>query len=465
METYEEKYQFEVHDRLDVEIYPNPATFGVRSVGLPHISPTGLCFGRIVISRSPSAGNFNWRQVIWHEMAHVYHIQKAQYRVPRWFTEGLAEYETNVKNPAWSRHRDRAIVAVLRRNDLPSVVDLDKRFTQARSFKGILRAYQLSSLAIHFIVEKHGFDAINAMLEEFPRLLDTGEVIEAALGTKVEAFDENFKAWLKRRYSNFNHQFLVSVDAIEPIRVLNQKLSARPTDAALRAKFAVAKLQRGEVDAANRAIERALALDPDDPTVRYLAALVELHQGHTRDAYAHGLVVLDAFKDGYELRVMLGHAAMMLEKPTAAHVHLWAAVQLYEDGVEAWMNLLKLAESQQNAALEERAEARLFELDQNNPRIARRRFKRMMSQKDWAKAAQAAERWVAIEPLEPRSQRAMAEVSLRRRNADRAVDAYEVLLRLLPDEKAKVVREASAALGEAGFEREAQRFLEYTAKK
>ena len=243
IETYESKYEFKADEPLAVEIYPNPSTFGVRSVGLPHISPHGICFGRVVITRSPSDGNFNWRQVVWHEMAHVYHIQKGQYRVPRWFTEGLAEYETNIKDPAWVRHHDREIVAAMRDGDIPSVVELDKRFTQARSYKGILRAYHLSSLVIHFIVQEHGFGAINRMLEAFPEKIDTGKVIEHALDRDVETFDAKFRAWLERRYANFNRQFVVDVDSIPAARKLRERLADDSNTAVLRAKLSGALLR------------------------------------------------------------------------------------------------------------------------------------------------------------------------------------------------------------------------------
>lgn len=458
IETYQAKYKYKVPEKVDVEVFPDPATFGVRSVGLPQISPTGLCFGQVVIARSPSDANFNWRQVIWHEMAHVYHIQKAGYRVPRWFTEGLAEYETNIKDPAWSRHRDAEIVTMMRENDLPSVVELDKRFTQARSFQGILRAYHLSSLAIHYIVETHGFSAINKMLDAFPEHLQTGKVIAVALEVDVEKFDAGFKAWLQRRYLNFRQQLLVSVDAIAPLRVLREQAAARPDDAVLRAQIAWAEMNANESERARLSIARALGQAPENATVRYLAALLEFRRGNTRDAYTHAMAILDGAEDGYELRVLLGYAAMMLEMPVDARVHLEAATQLYEDGSEAWMHLLKLAESQKDAPLQERAEARLFDLNQNDPQIARKHFERMMAKKDWARAAAAAERWVAIELFEPRAQRAMAQASLKLKDGARARDAYKILVRLSPAKDAASRKEAADALKNAGFEREAKHF-------
>jgi tetratricopeptide (TPR) repeat protein len=146
-------------------------------------------------------------------------------------------------------------------------------------------------------------------------------------------------------------------------------------------------------------------------------------------------------------------------------VHLEAATQLYEDGTEAWMNLLKLAESQSDAKLAEKAERRLFELDQNNPLVARQRMKRMSDQEQYEAAMEAAERWVAIQPLEARAQRAVAELSLELDDPTRAVEAYEVLVRALPEEKKAVLLEAAEALEAAGFADQAKKFSERAAQE
>jgi tetratricopeptide (TPR) repeat protein len=460
MEVFEEKYAFDARDPVDVEIYPNPATFGVRSVGLPNISPHGVCFGRLVISRSPSDGNFNWRQVVWHEMAHVYHIQKANYRVPRWFTEGLAEYETNIKDPAWVRHHDVEIVDAMRRGDIPSVVELDKRFTQARSYKGILQAYHLSSLVIHYIVGQHDFQAINDMLEGFAEYRETGTVIQKVLGVSVEEFDAGFRGWLANKYSNFNLQFVFDVTDVPSPRELEKKLEQNPNDAVLHAKLAVSVGMRGQREKAENEIERALELDPESAEVRYVAAFIALKLGRAKDAYDHANKILDMNEDGYELRVLLGHIAMTLEERTAAEVHLTAATQLWEDGTEAWGRLRMLAESKDDEALEERATRRLFELDQNNPLVARQYTEMLMENGDFAAAADAVDRWTSIDPFQPDAHRAAIEVAFESGDAKRAVRAYDLLATIRPDERAEIFLEATAAFNRNGFTEFAKSFAD-----
>ena len=55
---------------------------------------------------SPKAEPFNWGNVLWHELGHVFAIQLSKSRVPRWFTEGLSEYETVRARPEWRREND-----------------------------------------------------------------------------------------------------------------------------------------------------------------------------------------------------------------------------------------------------------------------------------------------------------------------------------------------------------------------
>jgi tetratricopeptide (TPR) repeat protein len=460
IDVFEDKYDFEARDPVDVEIYPNPATFGVRSVGLPNISPHGVCFGRVVIARSPSDGNFNWRQVVWHEMAHVYHIQKANYRVPRWFTEGLAEYETNVKDPAWVRHHDSDIVAAMRADTIPSVVELDKRFTQARSYKGILQAYHLSSLVIHYIVGDHGFEAINAMLDGFAEHRDTGVVIEKVLGMSVDEFDKGFLAWLQRRYRGFNQQFVFDIMDVESPDTLRDKLAEDADNPVLRAKLAASNALRGDRKSAEDALEEALERHPDSPEVQYVAAFLALKLGRAKDAYEHATKILDMNKDGYELRVLLGHIAMTLEDRVAAEVHLTAATQLWGDGSEAWARLRMLAESKDDAELEERATQRLFELDQNNPLVARQYTELLVENGEFDRAAKAVDRWIAIDPFQPDAHRAAIGVGFELDDAKMVSSAYDLLATIRAGERADVFLEAAGAFEREGFSDYAGRYAD-----
>ena len=457
LETFETKYDFEPTDELSVEIYPDPETFGVRTVGLPNISPHGICFGRVVATRSPSEGNFNWKQVLWHEMAHVFHIQESNYRVPRWFTEGLAEYETNIKRPSWVRHHERSIASALRRKTLPSIVELDQRFTQAESYRDILRAYHLSSLVIHFIVDRWNFDAVERMVESFRDQLRTKAVIHEVLEVDVETFDRQLRSWLSDRLMNFNTQLLVDLRDL-PERSTLEEIPEDQRDGWDWARLAALRQTSG--DDAKSPLDKALEQGGDDPRVQYVAAMLYAGRGDVRRAYRHGRRSLDRGGEDYRLRVHLGKLALQLERPRDARIHLKAAVQLYPDGGAAWKALRRLAETTDDAKLERRALRRLFELDQTDPRIARAYTEQAIEREAWTRALDGIERWLAIQPFEPDLHRARAKVELENGQTSPARESWNLLVELRSTSKPELLGAAARQFQSYGYDEIASEFAD-----
>lgn len=451
---FDAKYSFQpAKDHLSVEVFPNPTTFAVRSVGLPNVSPHGICFGKVVVSRSPSEGNFNWRQVIWHELAHVYHIQLSNSRVPRWFTEGLAEYETNVKDPGWQRHHDRELARALNADSLRGVMELSQGFTHARSYEEILRSYHQSSLVIHFIAEEHGFDKLPQMLRAWGQFKKTPEVLSSVLGLDPPAFDAAFKKWLMRRYLNFKRQFTVDLASLPTAAELELGVQAKPDDARKWAELAIARYRVGNVPDADAAMAQATTHGGADPTVNAIAALYFYDRGRVKDAYKHALVVIDAGKDSYDLRLLLGSAAVKLEDAMAAEVHFRAATTLWDGGAEAWQGLARIARGQDDEELAAKAQKRLFLLDQNDPRIARQRTESMQEAGDWEEALQAARRWVDINPLDSRSHEALIAAATQLKRPAAAAPGWRALAVLRPSDAEDILLGAIRSLRAANEQR------------
>ncbi|HVI72277.1 MAG TPA: tetratricopeptide repeat protein, partial [Pyrinomonadaceae bacterium] len=87
------KYHFTPKTPIIIEIFQNHEDFAVRTLGMPGLGALGVCFGMVVAQDSPSAreaGEFNWGSTLWHEYTHVITLQMTDYRIPRWFSEGLS---------------------------------------------------------------------------------------------------------------------------------------------------------------------------------------------------------------------------------------------------------------------------------------------------------------------------------------------------------------------------------------
>lgn len=269
---------------LHIEIFKNTATFAVRSTGLPRLAAHGICFGHVITARSPSAGDFNWAEVLWHELAHVYHIQLSRARVPRWFTEGLAVLESLEARPAWEREQDRQLRAALRNDRLRGVEDFNLAFTRAKSIDDILVAYYQAFQVTRFIRDTWGFDAMKRMLELWGQKKKIDQVFGSALEIAPEEFDRRFFGWLEQELAYLDAAYpfdpLVARGA-SPERTAEVLKAAEDGDAEERADGALIALARGDAATAKRLADLALA-DDDVAKARYVRAILALKDPATR---------------------------------------------------------------------------------------------------------------------------------------------------------------------------------------
>ena len=450
LKTFTKKYKASPWEDLAVEIYPEPQTFSVRSVGLPNISPHGICFGKVVTVRSPSDGNFNWKQVVWHELAHTYHLFVSKSRVPRWFTEGLAEYETNVYDPAWSRHHDEEIAIKLQKGEIPSVLKLDRGFTHAKTRGEILRSYHLASLAIHFIAETFGFEGVVGMLEAWGAQKDTPDVISDTLKVSIESFDAKFKAWLDKRYMTFANQLLFDIETVPSMEQIKRKIARNALDAKAWAHLALTHAGQGQAKEMDEALTKALEIAPRDLYVNHVALILRSEQGRSRDVLEHGEVILGAKKDSYSIRMAMGNAAMRSDDLVGARVHFDAAVAQYPTGVQGWSMLARLGKNTKDTALFKKGISKLFVLNQNDPVVARVYTKQLEEVGDNDLAFAAAQRWVQINPFDTEAQRATLKLSLIKEDYARAQQSWDALLLLNKDDRKQTYLDAISTLEKLG---------------
>ena len=129
--TYEKKYRMKLPGPVQVEVYPDHEDFAVRTMGMPGLGALGVTFGEVVAMDSPSArkpGDFNWGSTLWHEMSHVFILTATNFRVPRWFTEGLAVHEEGKRSPEWKNQPTPEVLAAIRDKKLLPVARLDRGF-------------------------------------------------------------------------------------------------------------------------------------------------------------------------------------------------------------------------------------------------------------------------------------------------------------------------------------------------
>ena len=90
--TFAERYGHRPRRTIRIEVYPSHEDFSVRTAGVVGLGILGVSFGPVIALDSPSAGAFgplNWASVVWHEIAHSFHLSLSGHRSPRWFSRGL----------------------------------------------------------------------------------------------------------------------------------------------------------------------------------------------------------------------------------------------------------------------------------------------------------------------------------------------------------------------------------------
>jgi tetratricopeptide (TPR) repeat protein len=364
-------YGVEAEPPLHLEIFPDPEMFSVRSIGLPSLGAHGICFGHLITARSPSAGNFNWAEVLWHELSHVFHIQLSRSRVPRWFTEGLAIYEATDGRPEWRREMDETLVHYRDAGRLRGVADFNLAFTRARSMEDILVAYYHAYLVAAFIVERHGRPVMPAMLRAWGAKKRTDQVFVDVLGVRsLEAFDAAFEVWLDKRLERFYGTLRLSPAlAARSLEARSAAAKKTPSDPTAIARAAEGHLGKGELE---RAIDLAqAALEQEDGHAFSLLVRGQARYGldDLKGARSDLRRLLADGKDGLDIRRTLARIAARVGEPASAIEHLEAALAIDPQQIALYTALIALLDERGSKASAYGWRRRALAVDQGNPAL------------------------------------------------------------------------------------------------
>jgi len=196
------KYHFTPKTPIIIEIFQNHEDFAVRTLGMPGLGALGVCFGMVVAQDSPSAreaGEFNWGSTLWHEYTHVITLQMTDYRIPRWFSEGLSVYEERRARPGWGDDWNPMFVKAFMDRRWFKMADLDAAFQRPKSPQDLPIAYFQASQVCEFIAERFGFDAILRMLALYKDKARTPDVLQQVLKLTESDFDREFAAYVESK--------------------------------------------------------------------------------------------------------------------------------------------------------------------------------------------------------------------------------------------------------------------------
>ncbi len=293
--THKKSYGFTPKAPLHIEVFRDPTTFAVRSTGYPGLGAAGICFGHVVTMRSPSEAAFNWAMVLWHELAHVWHIQMSNSRVPRWFTEGLAEYDSTRRRPEWKREMNAALWDAHKSGRLKPIGSFNTMFTGAKNIGEIVLAYYYASKVVMFIDRTWGFEVFPKMLRAWGKRQPTEAVFQEVLGLSLDEFDARLDTWMEDELLVAYRDDWVPSDK-EPVELRDA----------------------------------------------WKAGLDALKAGNHEGAKTELTKLVGAGKDGVTLRLRLADAAMLAEDWPTARTHLEEAMRHMPQRTEIQFALAKV---------------------------------------------------------------------------------------------------------------------------
>ncbi|HEV8549878.1 MAG TPA: tetratricopeptide repeat protein, partial [Polyangiaceae bacterium] len=416
--TFVEHYGFKPKTPIGVELYAEREHFAVRTSGLPETAIQGVCFGQTLAAMSPQKESFNLGMTLWHELSHVFHIQLSKSRVPRWFTEGLAEYETQLARPEWTREEDPELFELRRGGRLPSVEGMNRAFTRAEQLSDVGTAYYASSRLVALLGEKHGMKALAGMLRLWGEGKSTPDVFQGALGITPAEEDRRFGASLDAMLARYQAQF-VPISRTGSLELASEVARREPKNAARQAARALTLFRAGETEVAESALEQARAIDATDPDVRFLGARFALADGKPDRAVSELRALIGEKHDGYAVEMLLSDAAAAVHDEATRFAAVQAAAGFDPTQVAPLYGLLREADQRSNADEALALLERIAALSEHDAGLYRELLRRLVERGNFADAVKYGEAaiYVDVTSFETHYQfaRALAETGAKKR--------------------------------------------------
>ncbi len=425
------RYGFTPKTPVTLELYADRNDYGIRTVGLPDLGALGVCFGQVITAMSPATGDINWGMVMWHELGHVFAIQLSNSRVPRWFTEGLSEYETLIASPHWRRENDNDLYGAMLNGSLPSIGALNSEFMQPDQ-SAVVVAYYQSAVTIEWLVQTFGWSKIPEALKLFGKGKETPEVLKIITGKTVAQLDVEFRKYLEIRLKPYAGTFKLPTKGFDDTTKMEVAADAAPKDGKARANVALSYYYAGEAEKAVSNANAALALDAKQPIARFILAEVAVHKNDSAKAkQMYTALAADGF-DNADLRARLAQIAETEKNDAEKEKHLCAAKKLDPERSFAYQELSELYEAKGDTkrALQELEHYAMLEQMELAP------LKKLMieygKQKNWAKVRTYGELAIFIAPHDPdvlgNLGRAQAETGA----GDKSLFTYDTMLMTNP---------------------------------
>jgi tetratricopeptide (TPR) repeat protein len=305
-------------------ILPSHELFSARTVGLPGLAASGVCFGQVITMPSPrvvekTPDKFNWKHVFEHEFVHVLTIQLTNYNIPRWFTEGISVLEEEDYQVDW----DAAFLWALDNEKLHPLEKLNLGFTRPKFRMSIPVSYYQSALICQYLRDTYGQQAIENMIKVYADSPDTERALTEATSKTMEELNKEVWEFL-REYADS----LRMSSAVPPERVteLEARHNAGDLSAAEWLELARGYLLQKRYDEAHLAANQALEKDSKAAAAHSCLGVAVLEGEKAPDlASKHFNKAIEVDAENFTAHYYLGKIALEADKKDEAVKHFESA--------------------------------------------------------------------------------------------------------------------------------------------
>ncbi|MCA9220926.1 MAG: hypothetical protein KDA71_11395, partial [Planctomycetales bacterium] len=142
-------------------------------------------------------------------------LTKTNNRMPRWLSEGISVYEERLRDPRWGQSMTARYREMILGEDFTPVSKLSGAFLNPPTGAHLQFAYYESSLVVQYLVEKHGEEKLNAVLDSLADGIPINESLATNIGP-IERLEAGFSEYAKEMALAFGKDLEFERHELEP---------------------------------------------------------------------------------------------------------------------------------------------------------------------------------------------------------------------------------------------------------
>ncbi len=316
-ENLSKDFNYQPKEKFLFELFNNHEMFSGRTIALPDLHTVGACTGRVVTMVSPNGKGissfFNWGRVVRHELVHLFNLDQTEFRMPHWFTEGLAVRNEGGKRPhLWER--------VLRdssdKHELLNLDTIQLAFVRPRSSEQWTLAYCQSQIYIDYLTATHGKQVVAKFLEGYRNNLSDEAIILKVCGQTKAEFERGYRKHLKSIVDKIAKN--PTPQSRQTLEEMEKAYTKQSGDLNLGGMIAEQYLRRRKNSEARKLAEKILAEDPTQPQAALVKAKLFILAGDEQKAISLLEKVLEARNEEIPVIVQLARLYLNAKKDRQA---------------------------------------------------------------------------------------------------------------------------------------------------